>query len=522
MRKPLRKEGLRMDRRQLLGLCGGALAGSSLIGSFAQTPQGSEKGAGRTMPGTKPLRNSVEPIRGKGPNILMIMSDQHRADWMGCVGAEWVKTPNLDALAARGVRFTNAVCNSPVCAPSRAALASGLRCSDVGVLGNNDLYPYNVPTYYQALRLAGYRIGCVGKTDLHKRDHWEGRNGDRPLMYHLGFTDPTETEGKQSAARDWGEPVCPYQHYLTDNGLFETFVNDYGERGRHPACYAADSALPLHAFHDDFIGRIAAEFLENVSDESPWHYFVSFVGPHNPWDPPKEYGDMYRGAKMPAAIQDPMDGKPRFHRKRQEKESRGLTPEALAETMRKYSGMVTLNDHHIGRFVEVLERRGMLENTVIMYCADHGEMMGDHGMFHKSVYYEASVRIPLIVCGPGITARGDSDALVELFDLAPTALALAKAEPLGEMTGGSLMPLLRGESQKQRDYQLSELARSRMVFDGRYKFIERPGDVDQLYDLAEDPKELINLAENDPNRVSKMREMLEDELGPAPAGRAKG
>ncbi len=502
-----------MNRRQLLGLAGGALAGSVLSRTSAQTPQPSPKGAVRNMPETTPSA-AVEPIRGKGPNILMVMSDQHRADWMGCARADWVKTPNLDALAERGVRFTNAVCNSPVCAPSRAALASGLRCSEVGVLGNNDLYPYHVPTYYQHLRRAGYRVGCVGKTDLHKRDHWEGRNGDRPLMYHFGFTDPTETEGKQSAARDFGEPVCPYQHYLTDRDLFQTFVDDYAHRDAQPACYAADSALPLAAFHDAWIGRVACEFLESVPDESPWHYFVSFVGPHNPWDPPAEYGDMYRDAPMPDAIQDAMDGKPQFERKRQGRESKGLTPDALAETMRKYAGMTTLNDHYIGQFVEVLERRGMLENTVIMYTADHGEMMGDHGLFHKSVYYESAVKVPLIACGPGITARGESDALVEMFDLAPTALELASAESLPDASARSLMPLLRGETDSHREYQLSELSHSRMVCDGRYKFVERPRDIDQLYDLAEDPNELTDLAEDDTARASEMREMLADELGP--------
>jgi arylsulfatase len=152
-----------------------------------------------------------------------------------------------------------------------------------------------------------------------------------------------------------------------------------------------------------------------------------------------------------------------------------------------------------------------------MYTADHGEMMGDHGLFHKSVYYESAVKVPLIACGPGITARGERDALVEMFDLAPTALELGGAEGLPDASARSLMPLLRGEADSHREYQLSELSHSRMVSDGRYKFVERPRDIDQLYDLAEDPNELTNLAENDPTRASRMREMLADELGPAPA-----
>jgi len=447
-------------------------------------------------------------VRSEGPNILLVMSDQHRADWLGCSGANWVRTPNIDELARRGVYFRMASCDSPVCAPSRSALASGLKCSTVGVLSNSDLYPIDVPTYYQALRAAGYRVGCVGKTDLHKRDHWEGIRGDRPIMYHLGFTDPMETEGKQSAGRYAMQGVCPYTHYLIQNGLAKIFHDDC--ESRRPIWSSGDSVLPLHAYHDDFIGRNACRFLERVSDETPWHYFVSFVGPHNPWDAPREYSSRYRPGDMPTrrTIQDEMEDKPQVYRARRNEHSRDLTAERLASAMVHYSGMVSLIDDYMGRFVDILKMRGLYDDTVIIYTSDHGEMMGDHGMFAKSTYFEQALRIPLLIAGPGIKHRGPIDALVQLSDLAPTILDLAGLGCPGDLESQSLLPILQGDADAARECQVSELADSRMLFDGRYKFAEHDGDQDELYDLEEDPHELRNLARDERAKASDMRKRL--------------
>ncbi len=459
-----------------------------------------------------PDTDDVDFIRAGGPNILMVMSDQHRADWLGCAGASWVSTPNIDALAERGVRFSRAVCNSPLCAPSRSALASGLRCSSVRVLANSDLYPLEIPTYYQLLRAAGYRVGCVGKTDLHKRDHWEGANGDRPIMYHLGFTDPMETEGKQSAARYALGAVCPYTRHLVERGLAQAFHDDYHSRGYLPG---RSSVLPLDAYHDDFVGRKACEFLRKVGEETPWHYFVSFVGPHAPWDAPSEYSSKCDPADMPAAeaIMDPMEGKPKRMVEANDRHSRLLNQATLAEAMRQYAGMITLIDEYVGRFVDILQNRGQLENTVIVYTSDHGEMIGDHGLFGKSVYYEAALRVPLIFAGPTIKATGGCDALVHLNDSTPTLLELAGLEIPTEMQASSLVPLLRGSQKKLHDVQVSELTRSRMLFDGRFKFAEHDGDLDELYDLRSDPKEVCNMALSEEETAERMREELHRVVG---------
>lgn len=487
-----------LSRRQALGAIG-AMAAGCVAPRLSSMPSILENPVGETCGKSSQDRSKI--IRGKGPNILMIMADQLRADWMGCAGADWVKTPNLDALLARGVLFTRAACNFPLCAPSRSSLASGLRPSEIDVLSNNDFYPVDVPTYYQTLRKSGYRVGMVGKSDLHKQDHWEGINGDRPIMYHLGFTDPYELEGKETAASRSYKPLCPYTHFLAGRGLLEKFREDYTiDRKKYPRIIGAESVLPLDAYEDVFIGEYACRFLESVSTETPWHYYVSFVGPHSPWDAPREYLDLYQGAEMPEAIRVP-EQKERFKR------------EDLELSMRHYAAMTTLIDDYVGKMTDVLKRRGLFYNTVIIFCSDHGEMLGDHGRFAKNQLYESSVRIPLIISGAGIKARGKNEALVELYDLAPTCLDIALAEPLTRMTAKSLMPVLKGQTDSVRSIQISERKKDRMVFDGRFKaIVDYNGNPVALFDLTSDPRELKNIVRKEKTRALELARALMKQL----------
>ena len=244
------------------------------------------------------------------PNILFIVDDQHRHDYLGAAGADFLRTPHLDRLAAAGVRFTQCTTNAPVCAPARIGLASGLQPSRLGCLDNSGRLPLGTTTYYQRLRDAGYRVGCVGKLDLRKSDGYNGRYGDRPYVYSWGFTDPEECEGKMHAGSS-PTPIGPYTHYLAAKGQLATFHQDYRQRaaaGWSTDC--RDSPLDSADFEDAYIGRRAAEWIAHVPDDFPWHYFVSFVGPHDPFDPPIEYGDRYRDATMPPAIDDSLAGKP--------------------------------------------------------------------------------------------------------------------------------------------------------------------------------------------------------------------
>lgn len=465
------------------------------------------------------------------PNILFIMADQMRADWLGARPA-LADMPNLDALLARSTVFPQAICNAPVCAPSRAALAAGIYSFRMGATSNRNNFPVDQPTLYQALRRGGYRVGMVGKMDLHKPDHYYGPHGDVPLMFHLGFTDLCETEGKMNAARVRTEPTRgavrpradayrfqsaadlagPYQHYLYERGLLDAFVQDTEPRKeRLPVWYTAPSVLPDEAYHDRFIGRAARAMLERWRSEEPWFLCVSFVGPHDPWDAPASVLARYAQRTYDPPPPDAMTGKPDYVRQRQWRQSGQMTADALMEVKRHYAANITVIDEEIGQIVSLLKTRGALDNTVIVFTADHGEMLGDHGLFQKSIMYEGALRVPLFITLSGQQEGRTSSALAELVDLFPTFLELAGIEyERGVLDGRSLCPQLEGVEKSHKPLQFSHLERSRMVFDGRYKLIDHANVGQELYDLAQDPLELENRVDVSPQIVRRLAGALQD------------
>ena len=443
------------------------------------------------------------------PNLLFIMDDQHRHDYLGSAGAYFLQTPNLDRLAARGVRFSQCTTNAPVCAPARIGLASGLQPGRLGCLGNAGILPPDTTTYYQRLRDSGYRVGCVGKLDLRKTDGYNGRYGDRPCAYSWGFTHPEECEGKMHAGFS-ATPVGPYTHYLQGKGQLQTFHEDYMQRSASSwVADCRDSTLTTEDFEDSYIGRRAAAWIENAPDDFPWHYFVSFVGPHDPYDPPAEYGERYRDASMPPAVFDTLEGKPEWIKKRVE----DLSPEKVAETRRQYCAATELIDDQVGLILAALEKRGQLDNTYIVFASDHGELLGDHGLYTKSAAYEASLRVPLIIAGPDIEGGRVSDALCELIDLNATLCEFACLEPQTGIDARSLVPVLREESDTHRAETVAALQNFRCIRTATHKYIQNYNDIDELYDLAKDPDELHNIAGDSPELVADCSRRLRQRLG---------
>lgn len=439
----------------------------------------------------------------KKPNILYIMDDQHRWDYLSSMGSEFINTPVLDRLAKSGMQFTTCTTNSPVCAPARIALATGMQPHRLGALNNRAMLPAGAKTYYQRLRNHNYYVGCVGKLDLAKPYAYNGRYGSRPCSYRWGFTHPLECEGKGQAGKS-KIPRGPYTFFLHERGLLREFVSDFVER-KTTTCH--DSILPMEAYQDVFIGREAVKWIREIPSDFPWHLFVSFTGPHNPFDPPEKYGDRYRESKMPEPIPPRLEGKP--SRLQERNLTANMSKEDIADTRRQYCACIELIDTQIGEILEALRLRGMHENTYVIFASDHGEMLGDFGAYLKQMPYEAALRIPLIIAGPEIEQGSRSDEPVELIDTNATICDLAGLRPQRNVDAESLLPVLRGKTKFHREDAISAISEFRLIRTRSHKYVRNKGDVDELYDLKADPLELTNIASKNPELVSELSDRMD-------------
>jgi choline-sulfatase len=443
------------------------------------------------------------------PNILFVMDDQHRYDFLG-LDTPTVSTPHIDRLAQQGTRFTHCCVNAPVCAPSRISLASGLHPWRMGAVDNNSYLPLRIPTYYQRLRDHGYKVASAGKLDLAKPAEYNGRHGTRACNYQWGFTDPCEIEGKMHAGRS-DTPQGPYGFMLREKEQFDAFVDDYQIRSDRGWIKDAshDSILPEELHSDTYVGEQANQWLQDAPQDAPWHMFVSFVGPHDPFDPPTSWAERYRTADMPEPIESDGAGKPEWVQRRR----LDMSPEEVLHTRRQYAANISLIDYWVGEMLNTLEQRGMLDNTIVIFASDHGEMLGDHGLYTKSVAYEASLRVPLILSGPGIPAGETRDTLAELSDINPTICELAGVPYLGpegnSLDAKSLMPTVRDSGKPHRDNAMSQLRGFASLRTDTHKLILNWNSQTELYDLVEDPGECHNIADQEPSLVNLLQRQLQ-------------
>jgi choline-sulfatase len=428
------------------------------------------------------------------PNILFILTDQFRADALGCVGG-WVRTPNLDALAARGTLFTNAFANSPQCVPSRISLATALYPHQTGVDSNCacTLNP-ETPNWMKAVADAGYRTSLFGKTHLHP--HAGDLRHRLPLMHQYGLQIVDETTGPRASAN-----VASNMTDLWDSlGYWDAYKVDLSERLAAKPFMAKPTSLPLPLYYDKYVGDVAYRHLESSTLE-PWFCWVSFGGPHEPWDAPEPYASMYNPEDMPAPS-------PRIESAQLSgllktvydsgRHSPALTDDEIAEMRANYAGNVTLIDDEIGRIIQLLSDRGDLERTAIVFTSDHGEMNGDHRLIYKSNFLDPAIKVPLIIVPPGgghAGRRGQiSSAIVELMDVGATILDFAAAELGRGMQSRSLGGVIEGRLSEHRSIAVSEYCNHVCVVSDGYKAeFEQGGTPTLLFDRREDPQEQRNL-----------------------------
>jgi choline-sulfatase len=452
-------------------------------------------------------------------NILLIMSDQHRADTMGCAGNAVVQTPNLDRLAREGVRFARAYCQGPLCMPARASFLTERYVRDHGVADNDHaLAPAGTPTFLHALRGAGYHTACIGKMHLYVHGGAGDTRAHADTLHALGFDESNEAVGKVASL----SVRSPYSDFLRGRGLEDEYrrwlarrvpadrrAQPDADRERTHAWQCEAFPFPPDAYLDAWIGAEAVRWIETYDRDRPFFQWVGFAGPHNPWDAPQAYVDRYRTATPPAAAAHrpelPADGPYRrfLERALRRSESDGLTEETVREVRRAYYANVTLIDEQIGAILAALERRGLLENTWVVYTTDHGEMLGDHGLLFKTVFYEPSVRVPLIIRPPGSMAGRVVEDLVEQIDVPATLREAAGAGEVTASAGRSLRaaltpnpsPAVAGEGLGVRAVAVSQNYGFAAFITDRHKLIvwEETRAPVALFDLRDDPSEDRNV-----------------------------
>ena len=439
------------------------------------------------------------------PNIVVIMADQLAPHFTGAYGHPVAQTPHIDALAARGMRFDAAYCNSPLCAPSRFAFMSGQLISRIAAYDNASEFRASVPTFAHYLKALGYRTCLSGKM------HFVG-----PDQKH-GFQDRITTDVYPSDfawTPDWeaaDERIDKWYHNM----------QTVKESGVAQATYQID--------YDDEVGYAARRWLfdrardRTQGDTAPFSMVASFIHPHDPYVARPEWWDLYedKPIDMPEYVlkadqQDPfsrrvMDGI--------EASCVPLTDEEVRRARRAYLANVSYFDSKVGEVVRTLEEIGEIDNTIVIVTADHGDMLGERGLWYKMNFFEHSARVPLVMAGPGI-AQGTADNACSLIDLLPTFIEIGGGDStvLGEQVDGrSLMPLARGQADPV-DEAIGEYCAEMtpwpvfMIRRGPLKYIHCDVDPPQLYDLSVDAHEKTNLA-SDPRYTTAARAFATEVTG---------
>lgn len=436
------------------------------------------------------------------PNVLLIMADDLNNS-LGCYGHPLVKTPNLDRLAARGVRFDNANCQYPLCGPSRNSMFTGLYPNSNGILTNSQLFRQTIPHHVslpQAFRRAGYFAARIGK------------------MYHYGVPNGIGTNGHDDPA-SWELELNPAgcDRLLEYPAIFSLLRGNYGGT---LSWYA--SPRPDEQHTDGLQAKDAEWVLERCArdKERPFFLALGFFRPHTPYVAPAKWFKTYPEADMPVVqgVKEDQADLPAPALGSYKREQDKLTDDLRRQTVQAYFAAISFMDAQAGKALDALDRLGLADNTIVVFTSDHGYHLGEHGLWQKQSIFEESARVPLLIAAPGMKKGAVAKTPVGLIDLYPTLTELCGVKAPENLQGQSLVPMLKDPEAKGRGWVLSQVVRGggfkrhgasaatgdkgKRIFGyalrtDRWRYIEwdegRAGK--ELYDHETDPKELTNLAD---------------------------
>jgi len=448
------------------------------------------------------------------PNILFITTDYQAGEDLPATGSPFLQMPNVDRLCGEGVIFENFYCTAPICTPARYTLITGQYPHTHGQWDNYSRWvPEDSPILMEELGRGGYQTVGIGKMHFHAWDRMAGF--DRRIIADNKGNDKSANLLRDDYARFLEKHGLTRWSYLQkqwQTDLFGVYDWPYHER-----------------FHiDHFVGEQTVNFIRNGNLKAPWFNWVSFNGPHNPWDPPSQYSDPYKRMELPAARLHPeeLNNKPADHTRLRYNYTRQVSdrldqvsPDKQTELIHRiragHYGGLSFIDHQIGRIIEALEVSGQLENTIIIYSADHGCQLGDHHLIHKGVFYERSAAVPFVVWGPDRFSPKRELSYGGFVDLFPTLLSLADI-PITDrlekkLEGRDLSPVLEGQPESAKQEEFLEIRHGTAIVTDQWKYSIYPRDgYGELYDRKEDPDELYDLF-NDPG-YRKVRCQLQNRI----------
>ena len=436
------------------------------------------------------------------PNLLFLMPDQLRADFLSCYGADFIETPHIDSLCESGVRYAKACAPHPVCVPMRSTLLTGMNAIRTGVMGNGqylrpDLEACGIRTWPAMLHDAGYRTAAIGKMHFYP---WEAS---------MGFDHRIICEDKR-----WIHIEDDYQTYLHAKGTRKLHGNEHeGYQENRGAI------VHQHGYEDSWDGFVGNETVRYIRehDDTPFAMMVGFPGPHCPYDPSPEYADRYSPDDMPDPY--PIAGdQPRPFIEGNVSGNKGtwnsvdyteFTTAHKKKIRAYYAALVKQIDDKVGEIIQALKDTNRWDNTIIIFCSDHGDYLGDHGLIGKGTFYESSIKVPLIVRVPGMHESRVYDGPASIADITATLLHYGGCQVPSHMDSRPLADLDILDA-TPRDSVFGVLTGGAMIYDGRWKLARYSNGWGALFNIIEDSAEQRNRID-DPD-CQDIRKKLDAEL----------